>query len=316
MSMPNDHVRILVIVGPTAVGKTETSILVAERMNGEIISADSRQIYRRMDIGTAKPEPEYLARVPHHLIDVVDPSDEFNAVEFARLAREAISDIHARDRYPIVVGGSGLYIRALLEGLFLGPPASPKVRAQLHQVVAEMGSSELHARLSEVDPDAAAKIHPNDVVRIVRAMEVFMLTGDPISRLRERMSEDDPLLDPTIVGLTRDRDALYVRINQRVDQMMEDGFEDEVRQLLKEGGGDERSWDAVGYREIASAIREEISMEDAVEQVKMNSRRYAKRQMTWFSKDSRIQWIVLTPESTPEAVADEIVGIVRGPDKT
>ncbi|MCK4547126.1 MAG: tRNA (adenosine(37)-N6)-dimethylallyltransferase MiaA [Candidatus Eisenbacteria sp.] len=307
--MTDSGVPILLIVGPTAVGKTEISVLVAEHLNGEIISADSRQIYRGMDIGTAKPEPQLLARAAHHLIDVADPGEDFNAVRFAGMAREAIVDIHGRGRYPIVVGGSGLYIRALLDGLFLGPPASPRIRAELQQVIEELGSPELHARLEEVDADAAQAIHPNDAVRIVRAMEVFMLTGDPISRLRERVSEDNPPLDATVVGLTRNREDLYDRINRRVDQMMDAGLVDEVRRLVEQGRGGERSWDAVGYREIAASLRGDISLEQALQQIRTNSRRYAKRQITWFSKDPRVQWIALSPASRAKDIAEEIVAL-------
>ncbi len=301
------RIPVLVIVGPTAVGKTEASILVAEKLKGEIVSADSRQIYRGMDIGTAKPEPDLLARIPHHIIDVADPGEEFNAVRFSRMAREAIADIHGRGRLPIVVGGSGLYIRALLDGLFLGPPASPQIRARLHEVVEELGSAELHARLSEVDPDSAAAIHPNDVVRLVRALEVFQLTGDPISRLRERLSEDKPPLDATAVGLARDRQDLYDRINRRVAGMVDAGFVEEVRRLMESGQMGGRSWKAVGYEEIAGSLGGQMSLHNALELMKRSTRRYAKRQMTWFSKDPRIQWIVLRRDARAEETADQIL---------
>jgi len=306
------RIPILVIVGPTAVGKTEASVRVAERLQGEIISADSRQIYRGMDIGTAKPDAGLLRHVPHHLIDVVDAADAFSAARFALLAREAIRAIHARARRSVVVGGSGLYIRALLDGLFPGPPASPPVRAKLQEIVRKLGSRELHARLSEVDPEAAGAIHPNDAVRLVRALEVFELTGDPITRLRETVLEEEPALEATLIGLTRDRQDLYDRIDRRVDRMMEEGLAEEVRRLEEAGSAGDRSWKAVGYREIASAIRGEISMADAVERTKRSTRRYAKRQITWFSRDPRITWVVLGRDSGPSEVAEEILS--RTPD--
>jgi len=304
---PEVEIPVLVIVGPTAVGKTEAAVLAAEQMNGEIVSADSRQIYRGMDVGTAKPEPEFLRRVPHHLLDVGSPAERFNAVRFARLARRAIADIHGRGRLALVVGGSGLYLRALLDGLFLGPPASAPIRAQLSEVADRRGVGELHARLAEVDPDSARRIHPNDRVRLVRALEVFLLTGDPMSRLRERIEEDTVALDATWVGLARERVDLYGRIDARVDAMIEAGWVEEVRRLESSGSGPKPGLDAVGYREILTFLRGERHLEAAVALIKRNTRRYAKRQITWFSKDARISWIALGPATPAEEVARQIM---------
>lgn len=305
--MAEERVPVLVLVGPTAVGKTEAAVCLAERVKGEIVSADSRQIYRGMDVGTAKPAPGLLRRVPHHLIDVADPRESFNAVRYASLARAAIDKIHARGRVPVIVGGSGLYIRALLDGLFLGPPASPQTRAELRSVAERFGPRELHARLAEIDPDSAAHIHPNDVIRLVRALEVFVLTGDSITRLKEHVAEERTPIEAALFGFARDRRDLYGRIDARVDRMMAEGFLDEVRSLMASAGDDAPGLNTLGYRELAASLREETDLDEAVDSVKRNTRRYAKRQITWFSKDPRIQWIALSPASVPEEGAQEIL---------
>ena len=299
-------IRVLAIVGPTAVGKTEVAVCAAERLSGEIISADSRQVYRGMDIGTAKPGPEHLGRVQHHLLDVVDPPERFSAAQFARRARMVMLTIHEAGKVPVVAGGSGLYLRALLEGLFLAPPASAGIRDHFTRIASALGTRELHTRLNAVDPVSADRIHPNDSVRLVRALEIFTLTGNPISRLQSRVADEEPTIEPIVIGLKRDREDLYRRIDHRVDQMLEAGLLDEVRVLVDKYPPDAPGLESLGYTEMTSHLRGELSLEAAAELMKRNSRRFAKRQITWFSKDPDIEWIELTPESTAEEIARDI----------
>jgi len=290
------------LVGPTASGKSSVGVCLAELIYAEIISLDSMQLRRGMDVGTAKPSAEDRARVPHHMIDILDPCESFSVARYVKLACEAVSDIAARGRVPLFVGGTALYLKALTSGMFEGPSADWKLRSRLRRVAAEKGSPFLHDRLRGIDPAAAEKIHPNDLRRIIRALEVFEKTGSPISQLQQQwQNEGDD--GPPIFGIERDRDDLYDRIDRRVDRMMSEGFLEEVRRLSERGPGREAS-QALGYKEMLAHLRGEIAdLDEAVELIKRNTRRFAKRQLTWFRAFPQIIWIHAGPHDRPEKIA-------------
>lgn len=295
---------VLAVVGPTASGKTRLSLELAERLNGEIVSADAMQVYRGMEIGTAAPTPEERARAPHHLVSFLSPDTLMAAGRFQKEARECIRDIQARGRAPLVVGGSGLYVRALLDGLFEGPGRDEALRAWLREEANTLGNAALMARLRDVDPDYAAMLSSeNDVVRVVRALEVHALTGIPYSRLHAAHRERPDRIPALRIGVAPPRDVLYDRINRRVDEMIAAGWVEEVRALLSAGHeGHLERIKALGYREIAAHLRGEQSLEEAVEAVKRHHRRYARRQLSWFRADKRVVW--LDPSDVPAAVDD------------
>jgi tRNA dimethylallyltransferase len=280
------------IVGPTGAGKSAIAMAIAERCSGEIVNADSRQFYRGMDLGTAKPSAEDRARVPHHLIDVRNPGEPLDVAEFAGLARDAIADIAARGRNPIVVGGSGLYLRVIRGGIFRGPAASAEIRARLTKVAAEQGLEYLHRQLREVDPEAANRIGVNDLYRIARAIEVFELTGETISAHQRRHQFADAGYDTLTVGVEVERKNLYEAIDRRFDQMMAAGLVEEVRALIEAGHAPEKPpLSTIGYKQIAAYLRGEVALADAVALAKQESRRLAKRQMTWFRREPKIVWL-------------------------
>jgi tRNA dimethylallyltransferase len=285
--------RIVVIVGPTGAGKTRLSLALAELAGAEIVSADSQQVYIGMDIGTGKVTAEERARVPHHLLDVAQPDEEMTAQRFVELADAAIAAIAARDRPAVVVGGTGLYVRALLLGLFAGPPASPEIRAELAQLARDRGTAALHAELVRVDPAAAAKIDKNDEKRIIRALEVFRLTGEPMSA--HQAKHDHHTLprryDARLVGLAPEREQLYANIDTRVDQMIAAGLEAEVAALRAAGYLPPlRSQQAIGYAELHDVVDGRVERARAIELVKRNSRHYARRQLSWYRSDRTIEW--------------------------
>lgn len=282
--------RVGFIVGPTGVGKTWFAIELAERLGAEIVNADSRQIYRGMDIGTAKPTSSERARVRHHLIDILEPDEMINVADFARLARDAVGEIVARGKRPLVVGGSGLYLRVIRGGIFSGPPAAPGLRAELMEQAQRQGAPEMHRRLAEVDSTAAARIHPNDLKRIVRALEVYELTGAPISRYQREHAFEDSALESLTVGLRLGRAELYAAINRRFDAMIAAGLVDEVMALMALGSRSS-ALSSIGYREIAAYLRGEITLARAIELAKRESRRLAKRQLTWFRAECETVWI-------------------------
>lgn len=306
--------RLVAIVGPTAVGKTEISLEVASKLNGEIISCDSMQVYRYMDIGTAKPSPAERARVPHHLIDVVDPDEPFNVAKYQELARAAISDITARGRLPILSGGTGLYMKAVTcDLLFPMEGASWELRKRLLEEAQSLGPGHLHARLAEIDPETARRLHPNDVRRVVRALEVYELTGTPLSEHISRTSGCKPRYDLVAIGLTRDRARLYQRIDERVNRMIEAGLVEETKRLLSLGYRRTlTSGQALGYREIVDYLMGRATLSETIGLIQRNTRRYAKRQLTWFRADPRIIWVDLDRfPSTSEACA-EIEALIEG----
>ncbi|HHS13007.1 MAG TPA: tRNA (adenosine(37)-N6)-dimethylallyltransferase MiaA [bacterium] len=302
----NAFSRVLILVGPTASGKTAVSLKLAELLNGEIVSADSRQVYRGMDIGTAKPAPEEIGDIPHHCLDILDPEEPFSAGDFARLAREAVIQIIGRKRVPIIVGGSGLYVQALVDGFFPGNYRNIDLRANLKEEAKRFGSGYLYARLQSKDPCAAGKIHPNDQKRIIRALEVYSISGKPISSVQKEETLPG-FFSPNFYGLRFPREILKERIRQRVDQMVEQGLFEEVRKLMDSSiDPGANSLDSLGYKETAAFLRGEIGKDEAVERIKRNTVRFAKRQMTWFRRDSRIKWIDIE-ETTPLNSAAEII---------
>ncbi len=301
--------EVVVIVGPTAVGKTQVGIEVAERLGTEIVSADAMQVYRGFSIGTAAPTEEQRIRVVHHLVGTVDPRDHYSAARFARNARRVIDRIVGAGRVPVVVGGSGLYIQALIDGLFPGPSADRAVRDRLRREAEESSVASLHTRLAAVDPAAADRIGTNDLRRIVRALEIFELSGRPISDMQQDHRESGHDM-PTArwFGLTMDRDALYRRIDERVERMCNEGFVDEVQDLVERGcSGDIDRIGALGYREIKVYLAGEMSLAEAKALIARNTRRYAKRQMTWFRRNDRINWFTITDSTNLGDIAAEIV---------
>lgn len=282
---------LVCLVGPTAVGKTESALGLAEALGAEIVNADSRQVYRRMDLGTAKPTAEERARVPHHLIDVVDPDQPFSAGDFVRLADAAIADIRARGRVPLVVGGTGLYVRALVDGIWHAPSRNPALRAALAEVRGRRGTAFMHRFLARLDPDSAGLLHANDRHKVDRALEITLQTGWPASALRR--DHGFPGRYPAVhIGLRRPRGELYERINSRVEQMISAGWLDEVRSLVNKGyGAGAPGMNAVGYRELVRVLNGEWTIEQASGVIQKGTRNYAKRQFTWFNKDARLRWL-------------------------
>jgi tRNA dimethylallyltransferase len=286
--------RLVVIVGPTASGKTKLALALAERVGGEVVSADSQQVYVGMDVGTGKVSAEERARIRHHVIDVIRPDEQMTAARFVELADAAIGDVTRRGKVVVVAGGTGLYVRALLFGLFEGPAADAELRARLcAEAEAGGGAPALWERLRSVDPESAARIERNDLRRIVRALEVHELTGTPMS---VHQAQHDfkrlPLRYPVrLVGLAPERERLYQRIEARVDEMMAAGLLGEVERLRAQGiGPHHRSQAAIGYAELHQHLDGASSLEDAVGRIKQNSRRYARRQMVWYRDDRRVHW--------------------------
>jgi len=283
--------RALVIVGPTAVGKSVVAMTIASAIDGEIVSADSRQVYRYLDFGTAKPTPAERARVPHHLLDVADPDEWFDVARYRRLALAAIADITERRRPVVICGGTGLYVRALVHGLFAGPAAVPELRAELYNLERERGAGTLHSRLAEVDAASAARLHPRDLVRIVRALEVREVTGRPISAWQEDHGFGERGLDALILGCSRPRAELAGRIMDRCRAMLDDGLLGEIQSLEARGYSDRLPpLRSVGYREMRAYLHGETTYEDALHAFARATRRLAKRQCAWFRRDPAVQW--------------------------
>ena len=299
---------VLVLVGPTASGKTAVSLPLAEQIGGEIISADSRQLYRYLDIGTAKPTPEARKRVPHHFIDIRNPDEDYSAGEFGVSGGEEIERILSRGRIPLVVGGSGLYVRSLIDGFFEGPPADREYREQLERRVGERGVEELLDELRRVDPEYAGIVDPTKPRRVIRALEVIHVTGRPLSALH-REQKREIRFESRQFGLFWKRPVLYDRINRRCSAMLEAGLLGEVECLAAKGYGPVlNALNTVGYAEAFALRRGEITAEEMGVRFAQNSRRYAKRQVTWFTRDPRIRWIPMDELSDPVAVAEEIAG--------
>lgn len=302
---------VVVLVGPTGVGKSEIAVQLALRLDGEIVTADSMQVYKGMDIGTAKPTPEEQRCVPHHLIDVVSPNQHFNVAMYRDLAHRVIAEIHERGRLPIVSGGTGLYIRAVLdEFLFPDQGADPQVRRELYELAERLGPRHLHERLREVDPQSAARLHPNDVRRVVRALEVFKRTGRTLSEQIAEARAAEPRYRAVRVGLTRPRKELYDRINRRVDDQLRRGLVDEVRRLREAYSLEGTAVQALGYKELFPYLDGECTLEEAVATLKRETRQYAKRQFTWFKRDTQIRWFDLSAYPTTDDAVEAIVSYV------
>jgi tRNA dimethylallyltransferase len=283
---------VIIIAGPTCVGKTEAAVTLAEPVGGEIVSADAMQVYRYMDIGTAKPTKQERARVPHHLIDVVNPDEPFSAARFKTAAAAVIAELHGRGRPAFVVGGAGLYIKALTRGLFRAQEGNQAFREALTAEAKELGGTVLHQRLQNVDRQAAASIHPHDAYRIIRALEVLELTGKRLSEHHSAHGFSDDPYQVLKIGLFREREALYERINQRVDRMLEAGFLKEVKWLLHQGYSPRlRSMKSIGYRHMTGYLQGHVPWDETVRRFKRDTRRYAKRQLTWFRADPEILWV-------------------------
>lgn len=306
----SDHRSVLVLVGPTCSGKSVVAIDLANALNGEILSADSRQLYKWMDIGTAKPPQDVLRSVPHHFVDELDPTRDFNAGEFSMRGREIVEEIFSRGKVPIVVGGSGLYVQALVDGFFEGPSASPSLREQLYGRLEHEGAESMLEELRRIDPVAASTMLPSNTRRIVRALEVFRLTGSRISDLQKTIIE--PSFQPVFAGLQWERRILYERINRRVDEMLRQGLLHEVRSLRARGyTASLNALQTTGYIEAFQYLDGSISFDRMVELIKRNTRRYAKRQLTWFRYDERIRWFGMEGEADVPEVALAIVDYFR-----
>jgi len=282
---------LMVLLGPTASGKTALSLKLAETFNGEIVSCDSMAVYREMEIGTAKPSREERARVPHHLIDVYAPNEHSTAGDYARLAREAIAGITERGHLPIVTGGTGLYLRALLDGLFAGPHRSEELRARLERSRARHGSGWLHRVLARMDAESAERIHRNDTPKLIRAIEVSLASRRPISEAWKDGRE--PLKGYRIlrIGLEPERRALYARINERAARMFDEGLIEEARGLIANYGESPRAFDSLGYRQARAVLGGEMTHKEAVAAAQQGHRNYAKRQQTWFRRESAVHWL-------------------------
>ena len=305
---------LICIAGPTASGKTGLAVALAQALNGEVVSCDSMQIYRGMDVGTAKPTPEEMQGVPHHLLDVADPGEDFSVGRYVRLATEAITDIHSRGRTAIVAGGTGLYLDSLVKGEEFAPPSREGERKFLEDAAEQKGIEYVYDMLMEADPETAERLHLSDRKRIIRAMEVFLITGLPLSWHIAQSRQRPPRYRPAWLGLNfRNRAKLYARIDARVDQMLAQGLEQEVQRLLDAGVDPQTTaMQAIGYKELASALRGECTVEEAASRIKQASRNYAKRQLTWFRRNDKIRWIY--PDETPDLLARALKLLAREPD--
>jgi tRNA dimethylallyltransferase len=302
--------KIVVICGPTASGKSAAALELAKEFGAEIINADSMQVYRSMDIGTAKPSPEAQQAVRHHLIDILYPDEEFSAALFREEARRAISAIAARGKKTLVVGGTGLYIKALTAGLITGGEIDPAIRARLRAEVEQGGREGLYHRLRKVDPKTSARLHPHDTYRVIRALEVYERTGRPISLMREQHRFQEGPYQVLKIGLLIERGELYRRIDARVEEMLEKGLQAEIQGLLDQGYSPElKTMQSLGYKQIVAFLKGDFDLIEAVRRIKRDTRRYAKRQLTWFKADPEVRWVQYERERA--AVRDMIEGFWR-----
>jgi tRNA dimethylallyltransferase len=300
--------KFAAIIGPTATGKSKLALNLARQFGGEIISADSVQVYRGLDIGTAKPSPEERRLVPHHLIDILDPGQDYSAAIFRDQADEIIQRLDRRKTPVFVVGGTGLYLKVLSRGLFRGPSGDSQLRALLRHRAEPLGEDSLHQELQRFDPDSASRIHPQDTLRIIRALEVYFLSQRPISQFQREHGFRESHYEVLKIGLLCERDILYRRIESRVDAMIEMGWVEEVESLLVRGYSPRlKSMQSLGYRSLVSYLEGEMDLAQAIYEIKRDTRRYAKRQLTWFKADREIHWFTPIQESSPA-----IEGMVSG----
>ncbi|MEH7374430.1 MULTISPECIES: tRNA (adenosine(37)-N6)-dimethylallyltransferase MiaA [Bacillaceae] len=304
--------KLLVIIGPTAVGKTKLSIEMAKRYNGEIISGDSMQIYRGMDIGTAKIKKDEMEGIPHYLIDIKEPFENFSVAEFQLLVRAKIGEIAKKGKLPIIVGGTGLYIQSVIyDYQFSDVSGDETYRLKLEERAKKIGNEALYKELVEVDPGSASQIHPNNVRRVIRALEIFHLTGKTMQEFQSTQ-QPDLLYNTAMVGLSMEREKLYERINYRVDLMMQEGLIEEVKGLYQRGLRDCQSIQAIGYKEMYAYLEGIVPLEAAIENLKQNSRRYAKRQLTWFRNKMEVSWFDMTNVEDTSKKITEISRCVEG----
>ncbi len=303
--------NVVAIVGPTAVGKTKLSVEVAKRFNGEIISGDSMQIYKSMDIGTAKVTEEEKQDVPHYMVDIKQPDEGFSVAEFQEKVQGYIDEIAAKGKLPIIVGGTGLYIQSVLYDFqFSDEGSDENFRQSLEEKIEEEGVQPYYEKLQYIDPEQAEKVHPNNVRRVIRALEVYETTGMTMTEYQEKQKQESPY-NPILIGLEMEREKLYERINHRVDKMMDEGLLEEVQALYNQGYAENQSMQAIGYKEFIPYFKGERSLEDAVFLLKRNSRRYAKRQYTYFRNKLDISWYEITVESAREKF-EEILNDLAG----
>ncbi len=307
-----DLPRILVIGGPTAVGKSTFALRVAEAIDGEIVGADSVQIYRHVDIGTAKPDDEARRRVPHHLIDELELDEHFDVGRYVRRAREVIAEIRGRGKRPIVVGGTGLYLRLLVHGIFEAPESDDAIREKYERLADELGLEALYERLEEVDPELAAKIDPSDGARIRRGLEVYEQTGEPLSVQQREHSFSDPNFYPLKIGLIRPRDEIHERIDTRFDRMMQEGLLEEYRAIREQGYDPElKPLQALGYRQLGEHLDGELPLEEAVREAKTRTRRYAKRQISWLRSEPGLEWAMAPVADEHGELPERVVADIR-----
>lgn len=305
-------IPVVAVVGPTASGKSRLAVELALRKNGEVISADSMQIYKGMQIGTAKPAPEEMRRVPHHLIDFVELTQPFSVADYVELAAKCIQEVHSRRKLPILAGGTGLYVRSLLHNIqFTECDRDEALRAALFRKAGQEGPQALVEELRQFDPESAERIHPNNVGRIIRAIEIYRTSGITMTEQIKRSKQVPSPYQACVIGLDyRNRQTLYDRINLRVDQMMESGLLAEAQEVLSHPGAP-TALQAIGYKELAPYFRGECSLEEAVESIKRETRRYAKRQLTWFRRDEEVRWIMADDYADFNHLADEAVRITE-----
>ncbi|MFC4023070.1 tRNA (adenosine(37)-N6)-dimethylallyltransferase MiaA [Oceanobacillus longus] len=306
--------NVIAIMGPTAVGKTKLSIELAKRFNGEIISGDSMQVYKGLDIGTAKVKRSEMLGIAHHMLDIREPEEEFSVADFKENVQKYINDITSRDKLPIIVGGSGLYIQAALYNYnFSEIKRDDAITKKMEKTIVSEGIMPLYNRLVEIDPVQAEKIHPNNHRRVIRALEIYESTGMTMTAYQESQTMESPY-EPILLGLDMERELLYRRINERVDLMVNEGLLDEVRGLYEKGYENCQSMKAIGYKEFIPYFKEEQSLEETIDLLKRNSRRYAKRQLTWFRNKMDITWYNMSPALIDEKFAiilDELAGILK-----
>ena len=307
-----EKIKVIAVVGPTASGKTALGVELAKRFNGEVVSADSMQIYKGMDIATAKPMPNEMQGIPHHLIDFVEPTDSYSVARYIEDAEKVIGDIISRGKMPIIVGGTGLYIDSLLGGIkFSDQPENQAVRAKLTAQAAEMGNLFMHQRLTQIDPEYAKNLHPNNTGRVIRAIELFELTGKTMSQQLAESKELPSKYSAVIIGIDfSDRAKLYERINLRVDIMLRDGLLTEAEEFYN-NNADKTAAQAIGCKEFLPYFSGEKQLEECVEKLKMETRRYAKRQLTWFRRNDSIKWLFRDKTDSFDELADEAERIIK-----
>ncbi len=302
---------LVVLVGPTAVGKSRVAVEVARRFDTEVLAADSRQVYRGMDIGTDKPPVAERQGIPHRLLDLVEPDQPFNAGLYCRHATEVIGRLYGEHRLPLVVGGTGLYVRTLVKGLCAAPPADPSVRARLRQEARKEGPDQLYARLVGVDPSSASKLHPKDTSKVIRALEVYELTGRSMASFQDAHGFAERPYRALLIGLLRDREALYRRIEERIDWQLAHGFVEETQDLLARGcSRDCSAMKGLGYRQVAAYLSGECDRDEMVRRFKRDTRRFAKRQLTWFRSEPGIHWLSIDKQEPVPRTAQRVTELV------